>query len=694
MMKNTFLLSFLLIFIVLTAAAQTSAKLNGSVISSKNNTDGYTYNQGTDFEGNTAQNCFDGNLNTFFASAIDESKVGGDNMKGGRGSKGGWVGLDLGSKHVITSVKYAPRPAMPERVECGVIEGANSADFIDAVAIGIISESGVANQLSTLQINSTRGFRYVRYYGSLQHRCNIAELEFYGYQSDGNDNHIGQLTNLPTVNIHTINEAAIDSKDVYRRGYITVVDGDYIKADSLDVRGRGNASWDFKKRPYRIKFDKSTYLFDNPAKGKSWTLLSNEGDKTLIRNLIAFDISKRIEMPYTPAGKLVDVVVNGDYKGAFQLCDQIDVRPGRVDIPEMTADDVDETAITGGYLIEIDAYLENEQNWENVGFKSARQVPVSIKSPDDDVRVTAQTNYIKNHFNAWEASIMAQNFSDPNNGFRRYTDIESFVRHFITGEFTGNTDTYWSVYMFKKRDDEKFYFGPVWDFDLAFENDQRTFPLNANAQQSNQWLYHGAQTNNLPMCNYCNGYWQGNDAYNTDPLIDRLLSDANLYQRLKEVWAHYRDDGTISEGALFQTIENYAEQISASKDLNFKRWDNLYSWEHMMEGRGDYAGNINIVKNYITERMAWFDQKLEYVPSLQDAVNAEFQKVKIFSHNNTLNISNLTELTNVICFDIAGRKVFEASADSKVSKTLAQGVYIVQLITKNGRSESFKALVR
>ena len=142
---------------IVSVQAQTSVKLDGTPIGTQGFD--YTDRQPSD-DVNTIYNVFDGDLSTYFASAIDESNANGG-TKGSRGSKGGWVGLDLGSKHIITSVKYAPRPddVGPARVECGIIQGANRPDFMDAVAIGIISERGVANQLSTLPINSARSTR-------------------------------------------------------------------------------------------------------------------------------------------------------------------------------------------------------------------------------------------------------------------------------------------------------------------------------------------------------------------------------------------------------------------------------------------------------------------------------------------------------------------------------------------------------
>ena len=657
-------------FLVLQISAQTSVKLNGTPIGTQGFD--YTNRQPSDIV-NTIYNVFDGDLSTYFASAIDESTANGG-TRGSRGSKGGWVGLDLGSKHVITSVKYAPRPddVGPARVECGIIQGANRPDFMDAVAIGIISERGIPNQLSTLLINSTRGFRYVRYYGSLQFRANIAELEFYGYESEGNDTHIGQLTNLPTVNIQTVNEMRIVDRENYVDATITIVDGNYIKTDNLEIRGRGNASWNFKKRPYRMRFASSTTLFNDPvnfpARGRNWTLISNEGDKTLIRNLIAFDISKRLDMSYTPAGRLVDVVINGDYKGCYQLCDHIDIRQGRININEMTENDVSGNALTGGYYVEISAYAHEPGN---ISFNTNRGMPVEIKSPNYNIQ--AQNNYIRNHINTWESAVM-------NNGnFQQYTDIESFCKFFLIGEFSGNIDTYWQAKIYKKRNDDKIYFGPVWDFDLAFENDQRIYAtMTRTRQNGNRWLYQ----------------WGGSNANNVSSLIDRLISYNDVDEKLKEIWAYYRDRHKITEEALMQTIDNYAAEINVSQDLNFKRWGNLFLFEHQMWGRGDYTDNINILKNFINERLAWMDEKLEYEPNPVAVITSKFETTTIFSKNGELIINNLSELTKISCFDVVGKVIFEDFAENSYSKMLPQGIYFLKLVKQNGISETFKCVVK
>lgn len=343
--------------------------LPGLVIGSKYSVD-YGNNNQKSTTANLKKHVFDRNFSTFFAS-YDRSNT--------------WVGLDLGEKHIITKIGYAPRNTQPGRVQLAIIEGANESDFSDAVPIYLIPEAGVEQQMTYADINCSRGFRYVRYVSPHDVRCNLAELAFYGTKGEGDDSQLYQITNLPTIVINTENAAEIVSKEEEISSKVYVISDEGTKfhyAEETGVRGRGNASWGFEKKPYRLKFDKKIRLLDAPAKAKKWTLISNHSDKTLMRNILAFEISRRVGAKYTPYCQPVDVIINGEYKGCYQLCDQIEVDENRVNITEMEPEDTSGEALTGGYLIEIDAYAYEEP--EHSMFYSNKGIPVTIKSPDDD----------------------------------------------------------------------------------------------------------------------------------------------------------------------------------------------------------------------------------------------------------------------------------------------------------------------
>ena len=527
---------------------------------------------------NQPANAFDGDLNTFYAS-YDRSYT--------------WVGLDLGTPHVITRVGWSPRNdgVGPERVKLGMIEGANRADFLDAVPLYIIDKAGEIGKTHYTDIHVSKGFRYVRYVGPNNVRCNIAELEFYGHAGEGDESQFYLPSGLPLVVINTVKAEEPYDKEHDIPSYVRIIDTNHAYVmDTATTRLRGNASTQFPKKPYRIKFEHKQQPLGAPAKAKKWTLISNHGDKTLMRNLLAFRISQIFQMEYTPHGQFVDVILNGEYKGCYQLCDQIEVNKNRVNIDEMETSDTSGEGLTGGYLWEIDAYAYEEKSW----FNSNHNIPVTIKSPDEDDITPEQSKYIRDFFNAMEADVYGPHFADSLNGWRRLLDAETFLKHFLIGELSGNTDTYWSVYQYKKRGEDKVYTGPVWDFDIAFDNDYRTYPLNNKSEF---------------VC-----FSGGSVAGDMGTFVRRIvLQDPNTMSELKSHWQVGRCN-QITEEDLCQWIDSMALAMDRSQQLNFMRWNILHSQEHMNPvARGSYAAEVNYLKEYITKRIQWMDNRLGYV---------------------------------------------------------------------------------
>jgi len=655
-----FKLSFFFICIcIVSIHAQTSEKLPATtIIGTALSVDYSTGNSSTTV--NAKSNAFDGDLNTYFAS-YERS--------------GTWVGLDLGEKYIVTKIAYAPRndyEGGPQRLVLGVFEGANNPDFSDAVPLLMITEAPSMNVMTEQSVNCSKGFRYVRYVGPNDVRCNIAEIAFYGYKGNGDNSYFPQLTNLPTITIHTVNAVDITSKEDYVPGSISIIynNGKSIYNDNLDIRGRGNASWNFPKKPYKIKMNKKVNLLEFPAREKKWTLINNYGDKTLMRNLLAFDLSRRLDMAYTPAATSVDVILNGEYKGNYQLCDQVEVAQERVDVQTMTANDIALPNLSGGYLIEVDAYAYSEISW----FESARNyTPVTIHYPQDDEIVAQQSNYIKNQYNAMEAAVFASNYKDPVNGYRKYLDVESFLRHFLVGEISGNTDTYWSVFMYKNRNDDIFKFGPVWDLDLAYENDNRTYPINSHSQ----WVYE-----------------YGSSANGFRDLVNRLFTDENFVSRLKAIYADYRDRGIITKDALLQVVDNYASELNQSQRLNFMRWDILNSYVHQNPTiYGSYEGEVNNVKNYISERIDWMDNKLNYSPKTNIPKISTLSDIAVYTQTDAICFNNVSESVNITIINMIGKTLFSKSINNNISVPATKGAYIVTITDTNGYTKTLKCLV-
>lgn len=569
---------------------------------------------------NLPKDAFDGNLETFYAS-YERSYT--------------WVGLDLGTPHVITRVGWSPRNdgVGPQRVQLGVFEGANLPDFSDALPIYLIDQQGVIGKMSYADTQQSKGFRYVRYVGPNNARCNIAELAFYGHEGEGDNSHLYRPTNLPLVVIHT--QDAVEPADKVNNivSIVSIVGDDgSLLTDSATTRLRGNASMQFPKKPYRIKFAHKQRPLNAAAKAKKWTLINNYGDKTLMRNIVAFHLSEVVGMPYTPFCRAVDVMLNGEYKGCYQLCDQVEIGKGRINIKEMEPTDTQGDALTGGYFWEIDAYAYEEQSW----FNSNHGNPVTIKSPDEEDITVEQSNYLRNYFNSMEADVYGTQYQDPTNGWRRLLDEQTFLKHFLIGEMSGNTDTYWSVYQYKQRGNDTIFTGPVWDFDLAFDNDNRTYPVN----NKRDFIYRSG----------------GSHAGDMQRFVDRIvISDPQTLTTLREIWDKARHNG-LSDSELNQYIDSIAQALNESQRLNFMRWDILGQWVHQNpQVAGSYTGEVGVLKNFVSKRVAWMDNRLGYTYTALPAT--------------TDNADTLCKVWN-----IAGQMVYQGTQ----LPALPHGLYLVQ----------------
>ena len=537
----------------------TPSKLSGTIIGTAYSVDYSSGQKSTTV--NTRHNVFDGDFETYFAS-YERS--------------GTWVGLDLGSKHIITKIGYSPRITQPHRVELALIEGANKPDFSDALPIYMIRQAAPERKMTYNETSCSRGFRYVRYVSPNDVRCNLAELEFYGYEDEGDDSQLYQLTNLPTVIINTENAQEIVSKEneISSNVYIISENGtNLLSTSETGVRGRGNASWDqFPKKPYRLKFKSKQSPLGAPASAKKWTLISNYSDKSLMRNILAFEASRRFGQAYTPYCHPVDVIVNGEYRGCYQLCDQVEAAEGRVPAKD-------------GYLIEIDAYA-----WKEVSaFWSWKGTPVTIKHPDEDDITDAQRNHIESFFNQMETAALGSDFTDPEKGYRKYLDLESFLRNLLVGDFCGNTDLLWSVYMYKDAADGKLYTGPTWDHDLSFDNDYRSHPINNN----NDFIFLTVPS-------------PASDAVR-EMTRKIVKEDPQAKQMLAELWTEAYENGSL------KTLPDYLDQtyllLQESQELNFKRWKILNQTVHMnFQALGSYEAEVQFVKKCIEERLVKFDQ--------------------------------------------------------------------------------------
>ena len=509
-----------------------------------------------------------------------------------------WVGLDLGEPHVITRILYTPAPGSQgaDRMLLSLFEGANSPDFMDAVPLYLISTKPSIGTETTAEINVSRGFRYVRYVGGTGSYGNVAELKFYGHVGEGDDSQFYQITNLPTLSIHVQdNILPMNRGEDFESQSMLIYDGGtLIQEYPILFRVRGNYSASHENKAFRMKYNdgKSHHVMrgsknESPTKAKKWVLINSYRDKTLMRNPVAWMMSRRGERDFTPWFQVVDLVVNGDYRGTYTLADAVSVDAKRINITEMLDTDIDEESITGGYLIESD----NNYSRETYHFLSGHGNQMSVHEPDEDVMQPEQFNYIRNTWNSMENVLFGSNYTDRETGLRSVLDMETFLKWFLISEFNGNTDMICQVFHYKERGDDHFYTGPIWDADLALENDQTTYPANERMD----WTYKVRQAGN---------YGQ---------LVSRVLSDPSVFANLQELWAKLRKKGNFEPEDVAADVDSLRNEVRASANLNFIRWPYLNQWLSLNPAvPGSWEAEVDRVRDYVRDRVAWMDEMLSY----------------------------------------------------------------------------------
>ncbi len=386
------------------------------------------------------------------------------------------------------------------------------------------------------------------------------------------------VSGLPTVHIETKDHTDITSKEVWLEGTTIVIsnaDEEYeMLYENANVRGRGNSTWGYPKKPYAIKLDKKAKVLGMP-KHKRWVLLANWMDKTLMRNAVAFEIARCThDLEWTPRGTFVEVVLNGKMQGNYYLCEQIKLDENRVDIAEMEPGDVEGDAITGGYLLEMDTYFDEVNKFRTNNGKDSggnTGMPVNIKEPDEDVLQTAQFNYIKKYVCDAEDMLFTASFP-VGSTYKDYIDINSFVDWWLVHELTQNAEPKHpkSSYMHKDRGG-KLKAGPVWDFDWhTFTPDRTTI-----------WA-----------CKY--GIW-----------YERLFMDPAFIQLAKEKWGATKSK--FEQVAYY--IDETAAQIKESAEANGEQWP--ISSTTNGDEKMSFDDAVVRLKTAYTQRIKWMDDAID-----------------------------------------------------------------------------------
>lgn len=379
-----------------------------------------------------------------------------------------------------------------------------------------------------------------------------------------------RYTNLPAVYIRTFDGYSISSKTAYKYATIHYVDeNDNVTVyDSVSIRGRGNSTWNLSKKPYRIKFlTKEKLLGKGKANAKKWTLMANAGDKTLIRNAVTAAMGEFLGMDFNPAYKFVDLNINGTYYGNYQISDQVEVRKHRVDIQEQDYPLTDESDVTGGYLLEVDGFKDG-----NCFTTATYSVPVRIHYPEDEEIAYSQNEYIRNYMREFESVLAGKSFADPESGYRSWVDSVSLANWFIATEVSANIDGYYSTYFYKDQQDPLLYFGPLWDYDIAYGNDTRL-----------------GDTSRKLMTDV--GYGQ------TKMWVNRMWSDPWFAKLVNRRYKEALDAGLVDR--MITVIDSLTVLLDESQQQNYRKWGINTRMYHERVLYSSYAQYVNDLKAFI-----------------------------------------------------------------------------------------------
>ena len=379
-----------------------------------------------------------------------------------------------------------------------------------------------------------------------------------------------ESTGLPVVSLFTPNGVDITSKDYYLESLMSFVntDGSETFADSTNLKGRGNSTWGCPKKPYAIKFDKKKSLLNLPE-DKSWVLLANYYDATLLRNDLAFYIGEKMStLDWTPHYQQVDLMLNGQYKGIYQLGEKVKIAKKRVNV----GDD--------GFVLEIDA----KAGADEITFTTTHlPQPVNIKDPEVEVN-DENYNYVKTYVTDAENALYSENFTDTEEGWQKYMDMDSFVEWYLINEIAKNNDAifYTSCYMNLKRG-KKLKMGPLWDFDVAF-----------GGYWDNE---RGRTIANVPE----NFYIKGASWYS------RLFQDpafvAKVKERFNEIYANRQQ--------IYDHIDANAAKIKAKIYEENKIWGcQTATSASEDEVKAAYQEKVDYLKTWIETRLTWLNENI------------------------------------------------------------------------------------
>jgi hypothetical protein len=471
-------------------------------------------------------------------------------------------------------------------------------------------------------------------------------------------------SNLPLLVIETLGQTIVDEPKITSR--LKVIDKgpgqlnsyfdegtDYDGFIGIEIRGQSSQMFPKKSFSFETRDeagnDLDVSLLGLPAE-EDWILYAPYSDKTMLRNAITFQLGS-LMADWQPGYKFCEVYLNANYQGVYLLMEKIKRDTNRVDISKLKPEEISGDDITGGYIVKVDktgdltsneyfyTYPANRHN-------DARNYAFTYVYPDFDEIVTQQKSYLYNYLVGLENTLNGNSFQDPENGYSKYIDINSFVDFQIMNELANNVDGYrYSTYFYKKKDSKggKLFAGPLWDFNLGYGNVDYS-DLNL---ATDRWLYPSYGPYEWhPM------HWWA-----------RLMEDPEYQDALYRRWTELRA-GLFKTESIMANLDDMIYHMDGSIDRNFDKWPIIgqYVWPNYDWYNTTYQQEIDYLKTWLLDRLSWMDDNITSTTGLFDAKNYENNLI-VFPNpvkdqmNIRLAIENIDRIS-IDIIDLLGKKVF------------------------------------
>ena len=353
-----------------------------------------------------------------------------------------------------------------------------------------------------------------------------------------------------------------------------------------EIKGSGNFTWLLEKKPYQIKFDTSTSVLGLP-KAKTWILLANHADPSLLRNKTTLDLAAQFGMAGSPDARSVELTINGESLGTYLLTEKVEVKKNRLDLTS-----------PGGLLLELDnSYGTSEEfffttktSGTTFVLKDAVQKVAAPLPPD----LAASYRSAQDDIDAFEAALYAP---DPDwSTISSMIDVDSFIQYYFVLEFSENPDAVTSsVYFWRDGPNDVLHAGPAWDFDIALG------------------LYNSAALGADPTQDYmmnAGTLRPGGTAW-----YQELFRNPEFAQRAAQIYATQLRPAI--EGTLARLDADIAS-LQASARANFDRWSGVLERESIIAGARPVASTWDeeaaFLRDWVAQRVAYLDSR--YAPEM------------------------------------------------------------------------------